>query len=80
MLLRIDDIKYLNRIAGMIGKGETIMKKTDHPYRDEGMMFCPECDQEIEDRYDLDHLIMLDASDHPFIAIACEGYHPLDIN
>jgi hypothetical protein len=83
MLMRINDIKYLNRIAIMIEGGEPIIRKGEDVLGgkiDSRMMFCDECDQEIEDQWDSDHIIMRDASDHPFIAIACEGYHFIDIN
>ena len=82
MMIRTDDIDYLARIAQMIGEGKTIMRKSHDVLGskiESGMMFCSECDQEIDDPWDRDHLIMRDASDHPFIAIACEGYHFIDI-
>ena len=60
----------------MIARGDKIAKKSDHPYPNEGMMFCPECDVEI-DQYDDMHLV-IDFDGNPIIAIACEGYHTLD--
>lgn len=80
MILRLIDLDYLARIDRTIAKGGKIAKKSDHPYPDEGMMFCPECDSMIDYYDDRDHLIInASDADHAFIAICCEGYHPLDI-
>lgn len=82
MMIRTDDIEYLNAINALIKKGQPIKRKIIDALGgkiDSRMMFCPECDEEI-DQFDFIHLIMRDASDHPFIAIACEGFHPVDIN
>ena len=83
MIIRESDLTYLNAIMGMIGKGEMINRKLTDVLGgliEPAMMFCPECDEEIDQFSDRDHLIMLDSSDHPFIAIACEGYHPIAID
>jgi len=80
MNIRLIDLDYLARIDRAIAQGKPIIKKSDHPYPDEGMMFCPECDSKIDYFDDRDHLIINPSdSDHAFIAICCEGYHPLAI-
>jgi hypothetical protein len=81
MLINSEDIKYLARIDEMIAQGKPIIRKSEDVLGgkiDSRMMFCPECDEEIDDWYE-GHLIMRDSNDDRFIAIACEGYHPIDI-
>lgn len=81
MMINQNDIDYLARIAQMIANGQPIMRKSHDELGgkiDSRMMFCDECDEEIDDWYE-GHLIMRDSNDDRFIAIACEGYHFIDI-
>lgn len=82
MLINSNDLNYLNAIQAKIAKGEPIKRKIIDALGskiDSRMMFCTECDTDLDDWYE-GHLIMIDANGDRFIAIACEGFYPVDIN